>query len=87
MHKHFLRKTFYTVKKRNQELVHDYILALGRVVRKEKNKEFKASFGSKFRVSLGYTRLCLKSHSFTLNFILLPRESIPLFLGLSRHKS
>lgn len=47
---------------RSDVVVHDCILALGRVVRAEKkNKEFKATLGSKFRGSLDYTILSQKA--------------------------
>lgn len=72
-------------------VIHDCILALGRLVKsRKKNKQGIQGhpwLHNKFKGSVGYTRLCLKSYPFALDLVLLPRQSVPLFLDLPRHKS
>lgn len=72
-------------------VIHDCILALGRLVKSRKKKQTRNSRPSlatqQVQGSVGYTRLCLKSYPFALDLVLLHRQSVPLFLDLPRHKS
>lgn len=64
------------------------VLALGRVATAEQNKEPKAilaTYQVQRQPGLQKT-LSQKCHPFFLHLVPSPRDSVPLFLGLSRHQ-